>query len=213
MIYELRTYTIIPGKLPEYMGHHVEKGRPIRGDNFGKLEGGWTTEIGPLNQYVHLWSFEGPAERERLRAELSKNERWTKEYVPLTHPLVIRQENKLLTLAPGATLKPPSGGKHIYEMRTYLTKTGKTAEWARLFVGALPVREKYSKLAGVWTSDVGAVQEVNHLWYYNDLSHRAAVRGEVMGDPGWREYLAAATPLINDMRTTIMLPTPTSPMQ
>jgi len=54
MIYELRTYTFHPGKLPEYLKLNAEVGRKIRGNDYGKFEGGWTTEFGTLNQYVHL---------------------------------------------------------------------------------------------------------------------------------------------------------------
>ena len=28
----------------------------VRGDDYGKLEGCWVTEIGPLNQVMYLWS-------------------------------------------------------------------------------------------------------------------------------------------------------------
>ena len=57
MIYELRTYTLQPGTQPQYIKQSGEVGRKIRGDQYGKFEGGWTTEFGTLNQYVHLWSF------------------------------------------------------------------------------------------------------------------------------------------------------------
>ena len=49
MIYELRIYTLYPGKQPEYLRYQGEVGRPIRGDKYGKLEGCWTIEIGPPN--------------------------------------------------------------------------------------------------------------------------------------------------------------------
>jgi hypothetical protein len=39
MIYELRTYTLQPGKQGEYLKLNAEIGRPIRGDKYGKLEG------------------------------------------------------------------------------------------------------------------------------------------------------------------------------
>ena len=55
MIYELRTYTLQPGTQAQYIKQSGEVGRKIRGDNYGKFEGGWTTEFGTLNQYVHLW--------------------------------------------------------------------------------------------------------------------------------------------------------------
>ena len=56
MIYEFRTYTTGPGQAPLLAKYSAEIGRPIRGDEHGKLEGYWLTEIGPLNQVMHLWS-------------------------------------------------------------------------------------------------------------------------------------------------------------
>ena len=45
MIYELRIYTLRTGKAPEAAKNAGEVGRAIRGDDYGKLEGYWTTEI------------------------------------------------------------------------------------------------------------------------------------------------------------------------
>jgi hypothetical protein len=52
MIYELRAYTMIPGKQGEYLKFNAEIGRPTRGQKYGTLEGSWTTEFGTLNQFV-----------------------------------------------------------------------------------------------------------------------------------------------------------------
>ena len=54
----------------------MDDGRRIRGDNYGRLLGYWTTEVGPLNQVVHLWEYASLNDRERLRGELAKNARW-----------------------------------------------------------------------------------------------------------------------------------------
>src|SRR5207237_663178 len=54
MIYELRTYTLQPGKQPEYLKLNAEVGRKIRGDKYGKFEGGWTTEVGKLGEWLNL---------------------------------------------------------------------------------------------------------------------------------------------------------------
>ena len=89
MIYELRTYTLQPGTQAQYIKQSAEVGRKIRGDSYGKFEGGWTTEFGTLNQYVHLWGFADLNERERLRGELAKNEAWNKEYLPISRPMML----------------------------------------------------------------------------------------------------------------------------
>ena len=67
MIYELRTYTLVPGMQAQYLKLNAEVGRKIRGDTYGVLQGAWTTEFATLNQYVHLWGYADLGERDRLR--------------------------------------------------------------------------------------------------------------------------------------------------
>ncbi len=102
MIYELRTYTVKPGTLGDMVKAASTVSRDIRGDNFGKLEGYWLTEIGPLNQVLHMWSYNSFEERAKLRAELSKNPRWTGEYIPLIRPLLTHQSVRLMN-----AIRPP----------------------------------------------------------------------------------------------------------
>lgn len=211
MIYELRTYTLIPGKVNEYLERSGGVGRRIRGDSYGKQEGFWYTEFGTLNQLVHLWSFRDLNERERLRGELAKNEAWTKEYLPQIRPMLLAQENKILSaLLP---LTPPPGTGHVYELRTYRTQVGRAAEWAGLFRAIMPVREKYSKNVGLWQTEIAQLNEVVHLWAYRDLNHRAEVRASALQDPEWQAFLARATPLLAEMRSVIVSPAPFSAMR
>ena len=65
MIHELRRYQIKPGKLADYVEKSGSIGRVVRGDRYGKLLGYWSTELGPLNQVVHLWEYADLAARPR----------------------------------------------------------------------------------------------------------------------------------------------------
>ncbi len=127
MIYELRTYTLVPGKQGEYLKLSADVGRKARGDKYGKLEGHWFTEFGTLNQVVHLWAYPDLNERERLRGELAKNEEWTKGYIPQIRSMLVAQENKILSAQ--LPLKPPASDGHVYELRTYRTPVGRAGEW------------------------------------------------------------------------------------
>lgn len=211
MIHELRIYTVKPGTAPEMAKSSGEVGRAIRGDNYGKLEGYWVNEIGPLNQVAHLWSYSDLNERARLRAELAKNERWTKEYVPLTRPILVRQDIRLMNpiIAPRA----PEKAGNIFEMRCYRTRPGAAKEWCNHIMEAMPVREKYSKPVGLWITEAGQPNEVVHIWAYPDLNARAAARAAATADPGWQAFLKKAGPLLEEMTSTIMLPSKHSPMQ
>ena len=67
MIYELRTYTVKPGTLGDMIKAASTVSRDIRKDDYGKLEGYWSTEIGPLNQALHMRSYNSFDERARMR--------------------------------------------------------------------------------------------------------------------------------------------------
>ena len=212
MIYELRTYTVKPGMLGDMIKAASTVSRDVRGDNYGKLEGYWSTEIGPLNQVLHMWSYPDLNERAKVRAELTKNARWTSEYIPLIRPLLIRQEVRLLN-----ALKPPvapASTGNVYELRNYRARPlGAARQWADAFLAALPAREKYSKIVGLWQTEAGQPNEVCHIWAYPSLNARAEARANATKDPVWGEFLGKGPAFLEEMHSTIMLPAPHSPLK
>jgi len=212
MLYELRTYTVKPGTLGDIVKAAGTVSRDVRGDNYGKLEGYWFTEIGPLNQVMHMWSYESYDERTRLRGELAKNPRWNNEYIPLIRPIVVRQDIRLLN-AIRAPVAPASSG-NIYELRNYRAKAvGPVRQWIEAFTAALPAREKYSKIVGLWQTEAGQPNEVCHIWAYPDLNARAKARGDSLKDPVWQDFLTKGPGFLEEMHSTIMLPAPHSPLK
>ena len=182
MLYELRTYTVKPGGLGDMVKAASTLARDIRKDDYGKLEGYWLTEIGPLNQVVHLWSYADFSERSRLRGALSKNSRWIGEYLPLIRPLMTRQDIRLLN-ALRPPIAPASTG-NIYELRNYRAKPGGAVyQWLDALTAALPAHEKYSKIVGLWQTEAGQPNEVCHIWAYPSLNARAEARGNALKDP------------------------------
>jgi hypothetical protein len=211
MIYELRTYTLKQGSVPDVVKAASTVSRSIRGDEYGKLEGYWTTEIGPLNQVMHLWSYRDLNERSRLRTELAKNASWNSEYVPLIRPHLVRQDIRLLNAVrePAAPAQKPN----VYELRCYRARPGGAKQWLDLFTSALPAREKYSRIVGLWATEAGQPNEVCHIWAYADLNARTATRAAVAKDPAWQNFLKSSTGLLDEMHSMIMLPAPHSPLQ
>src|SRR5271156_757875 len=205
MLYELRTYTVKPGSLGDMVKAAATVSHEIRKNDYGKLEGYWSTEIGLLNQVLHLWSYSDYAERARVRGELAKNSRWTSEYIPLIRPLIVRQEVRLLN-AVRAPVAPASAG-NISELRTYRAKpVGAVKQWVDAFTAALPAREKYSKMVALWQTEAAQPNEVCHLWAYKDLNARAEARGAAVKDPVWQEFLGKGASFLDEMQSTIMLP-------
>lgn len=210
MIYELREYTVRPGKLTDLVTLSGEVGRKIRGDDYGTLEAYWTTEIGPLNRLVSFWRFPGLDERARLRAALGEHERWNREFIAKLLPSLLARETRILS----AVLPPkrPAERGHLYEMRRYVAHVGKAGEWLQHFTRVMPVRERYSANAGLFKAEIGNLDEIVHFWAYKDLNHRAEVRAAVGRDPAWKAFLAEATPLLAEMHSTVLAPTAFSPM-
>ncbi|XP_013402214.1 protein NipSnap homolog 3A-like [Lingula anatina] len=49
----------------------------------------------------------------------------------------------------------------------------------------LHIRLKASKLIGFWTSEIGGMNQVVHIWEYDSLKHRGQVRTSLASDPEW----------------------------
>jgi hypothetical protein len=95
MIIEQRTYTLHPGKVPEYMRLYEAEGLKVQQPILGKLVGWYSVDFGPQNQIIHMWAYDSYEERARRRAELGKSAAW-QAFLPKILPLILRQENKTL---------------------------------------------------------------------------------------------------------------------
>ena len=212
MIYELRTYTVKPGTLGDMVKAASTVSADIRKNDYGKLEGYWMTEIAPLNQVLHMWSYNSFEERAKLRADLAKNPRWTAEYIPLIRPLLVRQNVRLMN-----AIKPPvapASSGNVDELRNDRGKpAGGLKQGLDAFTAVLPEREKYSKIVGLWQTESGEPNEACHIWAYPDLNTRAQVRANTMKDPAWQEFLTKGPGFLEEMHSTIMLPAPHSPLK
>ena len=74
MIYEARSYRISRGKVPEFLTG-FEEGYRTRSEH-SQISAMLYTEIGPLNQVIHIWPYADMGERERVRGEAFKDPNW-----------------------------------------------------------------------------------------------------------------------------------------
>src|SRR5207247_2373633 len=74
MIYEVRTYRIAPRSLPEVEKRFGEAYEYRK--KYSELFAFWHTEIGSLNEIVHVWPYREHAERERIRGEAAREPKW-----------------------------------------------------------------------------------------------------------------------------------------
>ncbi len=208
MIYELRTYSFHPGKVPAWLDL-VPQILAARADA-DRCRGYWTTEFGLLNQGWHLWAYASLDERARLRAEFANNDRVQKELVSAVRSLLQRQDIRFLN--PVIDLKPPAANG-IYEIRIYRAQPGMAGAWAQLLKSYLPVRERYSPIVGLWTGEAPQPNEAVHMWNYPDLNARMQARAAASADPQWREFLGRGAAMLAEMQSIILSPTSFSPMR
>lgn len=98
MIYDLRTYTCRPGTLKAHLELYGQHGYPVQKRHLGRPLLYAVTETGPLNSYVHLWSYEDAADREKRRMAMEADPDWI-AYRKLSGEagFLISQENRLLS--------------------------------------------------------------------------------------------------------------------
>lgn len=99
MIVEERIYTLQPGTTAEYLRLYEAEGMAIQTRILGRMVGYFTTEVGPLNQVIHLWAYDDMEDRAKRRAQMAADPGW-QAYVKQVRPFVNTQENKILTPAP-----------------------------------------------------------------------------------------------------------------
>jgi hypothetical protein len=211
MLHEIRSYTLIPGKVNEYLKLAEEVSLPIRKNDAGVLLGWFYSEIGELNKLVHIWEWKDLEERQRQRVVLRARPGWVDVYNPQVDRLVYRREVEIIK--PERPIQAPASTGNVYELRTYRAHPGKLGPWLQLFKDIMPVREKYSKNVCIWQSEIGEMNQVMHLWAYKDLKERAEVRARVLQDPEWQAFVAKGQPMLFHMQSTILLPAKFSPLQ
>src|SRR2546425_475847 len=91
----MRTYRLKTGSVPAYLKLVEEEGIAVQASYLGQLVGYFTSEIGELNQIVHIWAFSSLDDREARRAALLADPRW-QVFLPKIQALIETMENKIL---------------------------------------------------------------------------------------------------------------------
>ncbi len=95
MIVEQRDYHVQVGKLPELVRLYESEGIEIQREVLGGFVGAFTTDVGELSTYTHLWRYESYDERSARRTALQARDDW-KTFIAKIQPLILRQENRIL---------------------------------------------------------------------------------------------------------------------
>jgi hypothetical protein len=103
----------------------------------------------------------------------------------------------------------------IVEERTYTLHPGKLKEYMNRFEhdGSRTYLSSLSRVIGVFTTEVGTLNQVVTIVAYENFEARAAQRMAMRELPEWESYGASVRPLIVKQENRILLPASFSPIR
>ena len=179
MIYEVRSYRLKPRSVPQFLdvfGEAYEKRK-----EFSPLSAFLFTEVGPLNEVIHIWPYESYAERDRIRAEAVKAGNWP----PKGADFIVDQKSEVYTPFPFVGDFGTGALGPLFEWREYTVTTGMMPGVMKGWEDAIEERRKASTLVIAMQTDTGVLSKYVHIWAYRDFAHRAEVRADMLAKGIW----------------------------
>ena len=76
--------------------------------------------------------------------------------------------------------------------------------------GGLPI---LGNLVGYYSSEIGDLNLIVHLWGYESFEERTRRRAELIANEGWKAYVEKVRPWIVRQENRILVPAPFSPIR
>ena len=205
MIYEMRTYQVKVGSLAEVEKRYGEAYEYRK--KYSPLTAFWHTEVGPLNEIIHVWGYKDLAERARIRTEAAKDPNWP----PKIQEFIVRMQSEIVVPFPFTTELLPGKMGPIFEMRYYTIRAGTLPDIIKRWGAAIDARTKLSPLALAGHVEFGEANRYYHIWAYESMEHRAAIRNEARQKGVWPP--PGGGDIILTQSNKICLPSSFSPVQ
>ena len=206
MIYEIRTYKLKPGSVPELERRAGERMEWRR--KFSPLAGFFHSEIGPLNEIMHIWPYKNEEDRYRIRTEVFND---TEHWPPAVAEFILVQQSEILVpfhFLP--EIKPGKIGPY-FEVNcvNIVPETAKALmmRWEQ----ALPARMKLSPLVLAGMCEFGQANRFIHIWAYRSLDERMSIKEQARQAGIWPPPGDADSVLAQENK--ILLPAAFSPLQ
>jgi len=175
-IYDLRTYNLVPKEVGKFLRLSNDKFH-LR-TSHSVLLGYWTTELGGLNQVVHLWQYDSYAHRAGVRAKLGSDQEWQSEYFQKVLPWLQHQDNLTLTSMIEPVVNTGEGG--TYELWQFCVP-GDNENWnPSLLDLATSLQEDGTTLCGAFSSVFGSMGSTVVIWRHQDLDRAPALQQQLL---------------------------------
>jgi NIPSNAP len=179
MIYEMRTYDLYPHVVPEFEATFGEA--YAKRQRFSRLAAFWHTEVGPLNQVIHVWPYKDIEERNRIRAAAVADGSWPADNARF----IMKMSSEIMVpLAIMPKIVPARVGPY-FEICTEIYATGELPKIIKSWEKSISVRLQFGPVCAIWFSELGNLNKFQHIWPYQSLSHRQEVQDKLRSTGVW----------------------------
>lgn len=212
-VHSIVFHTVKPDKVEEYIelvGSWYPKMAKIE-KNHVNLVGSWRTEVGDCDTFVHIWEYQRYQGYHASLHSIASHPDFP-AFDRSLKSLITHKQTSLMQEFSFWPTTPPRQLGGLFELRSYTLHPGNLLEWETHWRKGLKARREVMEGVGAWFVQIGDLNTVHHLWQFANLEERKARREMSWGVEGWGDTVHKTVPLIQTMKSRVLVPMPWSPV-
>ncbi|PWY82217.1 NIPSNAP family protein [Aspergillus heteromorphus CBS 117.55] len=180
-------------------------------ENRVNLVGSWRTQVGDNDTFVHIWEYQRYEGYHDSLHNISSHPEFP-DFDRKLKSLIKSKKTSLMQEFSFWPTTPPRRLGGLFELRSYTLHPGNLLEWETHWRHGLKARREVMEGVGAWFVQIGELNTVHHLWQFANLEERKVRREQSWGIEGWADTVHKTVPLIQTMKSRILIPMPWSPV-
>ncbi|KAH8759033.1 hypothetical protein F5883DRAFT_426956 [Diaporthe sp. PMI_573] len=212
-VHSIVFHEVKPDKVDEYVelvGNWYPRMASLP-ENKVHLVGSWRTEVGDVDTFVHIWEYQRYTGYHTSLHNISSHPDFP-EFDKKLRTLITSKKTSVMQEFSFWPTTPPRQLGGVFELRSYTLSPGNLLEWETHWRRGLKARREVMEGVGAWFVQIGDLNTVHHLWQFANLEERKVRREDSWRIPGWADTVHKTVPLIQTMKSRILIPMPWSPV-
>ncbi|OTA62632.1 NIPSNAP-domain-containing protein [Hypoxylon sp. EC38] len=212
-VHSIVFHEVKPDKVDEYVelvGSWYPRMASLE-ENKVHLVGSWRTEVGDCDTFIHIWEYQRYQGYHQSLNSISRHP----DFPGFDKKLKTLINSKNMSIMQEFSFWPTTAPRQLgglFELRSYTLHPGNLLEWETHWRRGLKARREVMEGVGAWFVQIGDLNTVHHLWQFANLEERKVRREESWKQEGWAETVHKTVPLIQTMKSRILVPMPWSPV-
>ncbi|QSZ32418.1 hypothetical protein DSL72_001992 [Monilinia vaccinii-corymbosi] len=212
-VHSIVFHEVKPDKVDEYVelvGEWYPKMARME-ENKVHLVGSWRTEVGDCDTFIHIWEYQRYHGYHDSLHSIASHPGFP-EFDKKLKSLITKKNVSLMQEFSFWPTTPPRELGGLFELRSYTLHPGNLLEWETHWRRGLKARREVMEGVGAWFVQIGELNTVHHLWQFADLEERKRRREQSWEIEGWGDTVHKTVPLIQNMKSRVLIPMPWSPV-